>query len=128
MVGVCRCVPLDIGNLVSEYDAARPEPTVLRSSSHRRSGISAENKLMTADNFLQKRQKQQRRPFKNGRFGNQPVRSRGCRTLSAEAAQLLLAGEAEALTRKAVESSRSATAPRRFCIERIRRDEGGPAG
>ena len=28
MVGVCRSLPLDIGNLVSEYDAARPEPTV----------------------------------------------------------------------------------------------------
>src|SRR5271166_6623984 len=58
---------------------------------------------MAADNFLQKQQKQRGRPFEKGRSGNPGGRPRGCRNRSTLAAQLLLQGEAEALTRKAVE-------------------------
>jgi hypothetical protein len=58
---------------------------------------------MVADNFLQKQQKQRGRPFEKGRSGNPAGRPRECRNKSTLAAQLLLQGEAEALTRKAVE-------------------------
>ena len=43
------------------------------------------------------------RPFEKGRSGNPAGRRRGTRNRSTQAAQLLLEGEAEALTRKAVE-------------------------
>jgi hypothetical protein len=58
---------------------------------------------MAADNFLQKQQKQPGRPFEKGRSGNPAGRPRGSRNRSTLAAQLMLQGEAEALTRKAVE-------------------------
>ena len=58
---------------------------------------------MDADNFLQTQQKQRGRPFEKGRSGNPAGRRRGSRNRSTQAAQLLLEGEAEALTRKAVE-------------------------
>src|SRR6516225_9807088 len=67
------------------------------------SRISAEKNLMAADNFLQKQQMRRGRPFEKGRSGNPAGRPRGSRNRSTLAAQLLLQGEAEALTRKAVE-------------------------
>ncbi len=60
------------------------------------------------------------RPFEKGRPGNPAGRRVGCRNKTTIAAAALLAGEAEALTRKAVElalvGDRTAM---RLCLERI---------
>ena len=75
---------------------------------------------MAADNFLQKQQKQPGRPFEKGRSGNPAGRPRGCRNRSTLAAQLLLQGEAEALTRKAVELALGGDpAALRLCLDRL---------
>jgi hypothetical protein len=73
-----------------------------------------------ADNFLQKQQKQRGRPFEKGRSGNPAGRPRGCRNRGTQAAQLLLEGEAEALTRKAVELALGGDpAALRLCLDRL---------
>jgi hypothetical protein len=75
---------------------------------------------MVADNFLQKQQKQRGRPFEKGHSGNPAGRPRGCRNKSTLAAQLLLQGEAEALTRKAVELALSGDPTAlRLCLDRL---------
>jgi uncharacterized protein DUF5681 len=60
------------------------------------------------------------RPFEKGRSGNPAGRPKGARNAATIAAQILLEGESEALTRKAVElalaGDRSAL---RLCMERI---------
>jgi hypothetical protein len=61
------------------------------------SRISAEEKLMSADNFLQKQQKQPGRPFEKGRSGNPAGRPRGSRNRSTLAAQLMLRGDGRGL-------------------------------
>src|SRR6516162_1772746 len=74
---------------------------------------------MVADNFLQKQQKQRGRPFTKGRSGNPAGRPRGLRNRSTLAAQLLLQGKAEALTRKAVELALGGDpAALRLCLDR----------
>ena len=58
--------------------------------------------------------------FAKGRSGNPAGRPRGCRDHATRAAQLLLAGEGEALTRKAVELALAGDpAALRLCLERI---------
>jgi hypothetical protein len=58
--------------------------------------------------------------FARGRSGNPAGRPRGCRDHINRAARLLLAGEGEALTRKAVELAlASDPAALRLCLERI---------
>ena len=75
---------------------------------------------MVADNFLQKQQKQRGRPFEKGRSGNPAGRPRGNCNRSTLAAQLLLQGEAEALTRKAVELALSGDPTAlRLCLDRL---------
>ena len=75
---------------------------------------------MVADNFLQKQQKQRGRPFEKGRSGNPAGRPRGNRNRSTLAAQMLLQGEAEALTRKAVELALGGdSAALRLCLDRL---------
>ena len=75
---------------------------------------------MNADNFLQMQQKQRGRPFEKGRSGNPAGRRRGSRNRSTQAAQLLLEGEAEALTRKAVELAPGGDpAALRLCLGRL---------
>jgi len=75
---------------------------------------------MTADNFLQKQQKERGRPFEKGRSGNPAGRPRGCRNRSTEAARLLLQGEAEALARKAVELALGGDpVALRLCLDRL---------
>ena len=75
---------------------------------------------MAADNFLQKQQKQRRRPFEKGRSGNPAGRPRGSRNRSTLAAQLLLQGEAEAVTRKAVELALGGDPTAlRLCLDRL---------
>ena len=61
-----------------------------------------------------------RRRFARGRSGNPAGRPRGCRDHVNRAARLLLAGEGEALTRKAVELALAGDpAALRLCLERI---------
>jgi hypothetical protein len=75
---------------------------------------------MVADNFLQKQQKQRGRPFAKGRSGNPAGRPRGSRNRSTLAAQMLLQGEAEALTRKAVELALGGDPTAlRLCLDRL---------
>ena len=75
---------------------------------------------MVADNFLQKQQKQRGRPFAKGRSGNPAGRPRGSRNRSTLAAQMLLQGEAEALTRKAVELALGGDVTAlRLCLDRL---------
>ena len=58
--------------------------------------------------------------FAKGRSGNPAGRPRGCRDLVNRAARLLLAGEGEALTRKAIEMALAGDAAAlRLCLERI---------
>ncbi len=58
--------------------------------------------------------------FLRGRSGNPAGRPRGCRDHATRAARLLLAGEGEALTRKAVELALAGDpAALRLCLERI---------
>ena len=58
--------------------------------------------------------------FSKGRSGNPAGRPRGCRDHVNRAARLLLAGEGEALTRKAVELALAGDpAALRLCLERI---------
>ena len=60
------------------------------------------------------------RPFEKGRSGNPLGRRVGCRNKTTIAAAALLAGEAEALTRKAVELALGGDpTAMRLCIERI---------
>ena len=60
------------------------------------------------------------RPFQKGRSGNPLGRRIGCRNKTTLAAATLLAGEAEALTRKAVELALGGDpTAMRLCIERI---------
>src|SRR5947207_9186889 len=60
------------------------------------------------------------RPFEKGRSGNPLGRRVGCRNKTTIAAAALLAGEAEALTRKAVELALVGDpAALRLCIERV---------
>lgn len=65
--------------------------------------------------------KQQRgRPFKAGESGNPSGRPQGSRHKATLAAQMLLDGEAEALTRKAVEKALDGDmVALRLCLERI---------
>ena len=56
-----------------------------------------------AENFEEKQQKQRGRPFIKGQSGNPAGRPRGSRNRATRAMQTLLDGEAQALTRKAVE-------------------------
>jgi len=71
---------------------------------------------MSSDNTGQK----QAGRFQKGVSGNPAVRPRGARNSATLAAETLLCGEAEALTRKAIEMALSGdTVALRLCIERI---------
>ena len=60
------------------------------------------------------------RPFEKGRSGNPGGRRRGCRNRATLAATALLEGEAEALTRKAVEMALDGDpTAMRLCMERV---------
>jgi Family of unknown function (DUF5681) len=60
------------------------------------------------------------RPFKKGRSGNPGGRRRGSRNRATLAAAALLAGESEALTRKAVEMALAGDpTAMRLCMERV---------
>jgi hypothetical protein len=60
------------------------------------------------------------RPFEKGRSGNPGGRRRGSRNKATLAAAALLAGESEALTRKAVEMALTGDpTAMRLCMERV---------
>ena len=60
------------------------------------------------------------RPFEKGRSGNPAGRPLGSRNAATKAAELLLAGEAEALTRKAIDLALAGDPlSLRLCLERI---------
>jgi hypothetical protein len=64
--------------------------------------------------------KQRGRPFRRGMSGNPAGRPLGARHKATVAAELLLDGEAEALTRKAVELALAGdTTALRLCLDRI---------
>lgn len=63
---------------------------------------------------------QRGRPFKRGQSGNPKGRPRGARNRATVAAEALLEGEAEALTRKAVELALAGDVTAlRLCMERL---------
>ncbi len=64
--------------------------------------------------------KQRGRPFKKGKSGNPAGRSRGSRNKATLAIEALLDGEAEGLTRKAVELAMGGdTTALRLCLDRL---------
>jgi len=64
--------------------------------------------------------KQRGRPFVKGQSGNPAGKPRGVRNRSTIAAELLLEGEAKALTRKAIELGLAGdTTALRLCLERL---------
>jgi hypothetical protein len=64
--------------------------------------------------------KQRGRPFQPGRSGNPAGKPKGARNRSTLAAELLLEGEAKALTRKAIELGLAGdTSALRLCLERL---------
>jgi hypothetical protein len=68
----------------------------------------------------QKQQKPRGRPFRKGQSGNPKGRERGSRNQATQAMQLLLDGEAEALTRKAVALALDGdTTALRLCLDRL---------
>jgi hypothetical protein len=92
--------------------------------------VSAEKILPVADNFMEKQQKTAGRPFEKGRSGNPAGRPRGARNRATRAMQQALEGEAQALTRKAVELALDGnTTALRLCLDRLlapRRDRSAP--
>ncbi len=60
------------------------------------------------------------RPFRKGRSGNPKGRPKGCRNRKTLLAELLLDGEAERLTRKAIELALAGSEPAlRMCLDRL---------
>jgi len=68
----------------------------------------------------EKQQATRGRPFQPGQSGNPDGRPKGARNAATVAAEALLDGEAEALTRKCVELAKEGdTVALRLCLERI---------
>jgi hypothetical protein len=64
--------------------------------------------------------KQRRRPFSKGQPGNPAGKPKGVRNRATLAAEVLLEGEAKALTRKAIELGLAGdTTALRLCLERL---------
>lgn len=85
---------------------------------------SDEDKSELAVNSLQKQQQQRRRgpgrPFKPGKSGNPEGRPHGRRNNTTLAAEALLDGESELLTRRAIElAKRGHPIALKLCLERI---------
>ena len=75
---------------------------------------------MAADSLQKQRQGPRGRPFQKGQSGNPAGRPPGSRDRTALAAEYLLEGEAQALTRKAIDLALEGdTTALRLCLERI---------
>ncbi len=75
---------------------------------------------MTADSLQKQGKASGGRPFQKGRSGNPAGRRPGCRNRATMAAEALLEGDAQALTRKAIELALAGdTTALRLCLERI---------
>jgi hypothetical protein len=75
---------------------------------------------MPADSLQKQSRGHAGRLFRKGRSGNPAGRRPGCRNRASLAAEVLLEGEAEALTRKAIELAIAGdTTALRLCLERI---------
>jgi hypothetical protein len=75
---------------------------------------------MTANSLQKQSQGPDGRLFQKGRSGNPAGRQPGCRNRATIAAEVLLEGEAQALTRKAIELALAGdTTALRLCLERI---------
>jgi hypothetical protein len=75
---------------------------------------------MAADSLQKQREGPRGRPFPKGRSGNPAGRAPGSRNHATTAAESLLEGEAEALTRRAIELALEGdTTALRLCLERI---------
>src|SRR6201993_1047151 len=75
---------------------------------------------MTADSLQKQSQGPAGRLFQKGQSGNPGGRRPGCRNRATSAAEALLEGEAEALTRRAIELAIAGdTTALRLCLERI---------
>jgi hypothetical protein len=77
-------------------------------------------KLMPVDSLQKREGRDAEGRFRKGQSGNPAGRSRGSRNKAIVAAEMLLEGEAEALTRRAVERALEGdTAALRLCLDRI---------
>ena len=75
---------------------------------------------MAVDSLYKQRRDAGGRPFQEGQSGNLAGRPPGSRNRTALAAEALLEGEAQALTRKAIELALEGdTTALRLCLERI---------
>ena len=75
---------------------------------------------MTADSLQKQDEAPGDRLFQKGRSGNPAGRRPGCRNRATIAAEALLEGDAQALTRKAIELALAGdTTALRLCLERI---------
>ena len=75
---------------------------------------------MTADSLQKQSKAPAGRLFQKGRSGNPGGRRPGCRNRVTQTAEVLLEGEAESLTRKAIELALEGdTTALRLCLERI---------
>jgi hypothetical protein len=75
---------------------------------------------MTADSLQKQISKPGSHLFQKGRSGNPAGRQPGCRNRTTMAAELLLEGEGEALTRRAIELALEGdSAALKLCLERI---------
>jgi hypothetical protein len=92
----------------------RPKPALGSSA------ITAREKSMPVDSMQEQVSRDADGRFRKGRSGNPNGRPMGTRNKATEAAELLLDGEAEALTRKAVELALEGEGSAlRLCLERI---------
>ena len=86
-------------------------------SRHRAGAEEARNSVSVAENTAGK---QRGRPFGTGTSGNPAGRPKGARNRTTVAVEEILDGEAEAITRKAIEMAKAGdTVALRLCLERI---------
>jgi hypothetical protein len=112
----CSLMPFAV--VASDNSEQQPD------ASDRKRGLPRRRDEVMADNTPQEQRKQRRggpgRPFVKGRSGNPAGRPPGSRNRATRSADALLAGGAEALTRKAIALALDGDAAAlRLCLERL---------